>query len=204
MTRLTLAAILATTTPFAAAADTPIPGLDVSYASIACEVRPQSDGQGGVSEWWLTREVTFEDGRIEAVFTTYGGPGCGFAIQELNFAGRVDVLGTSDVAEGAYEANLTIDEFVTIKPLAQPFADFLNSAPEGVCGSDWKVGEAQDILASGCALLGVEPNTPTVEYEILAVEGDMVYFGARKVDGSFLTTPEDRPQALLVPAKRVN
>lgn len=201
---LILAAAM-TVTGLQVQAETPVSGIDGSWASIACEVRPQANPDGSIGEWWLTREVTFKDNRIDATFTTYAGPGCGFALQELSFAGRVDVLGDSDVMAGAKEADLTIDEFVTITPLAQGFADFLNSAPEGTCGSEpWEVGKTVDILPIGCSMLGVQPNTPTVEYEVLAVDGDHVYFGARRVDGSFLTTPDFRPKALLVPAKRVS
>lgn len=183
-------------------AETAVPGIDGDWASIACEVRPQVGQDGKVAPWWVTRKINFKDGRIEARFTTYGAAGCQFPLNELHFAGKVDVVGDSDVIDGAKEANLIIDEFVNITPLAQGFADFLNSAPAGTCGTEWKIGEAQGVLESGCAMLGVEPNKPTVEYEILAVQGDMLYFGARNVDGSFLTSPEDRPTALLVPAKR--
>ena len=156
-----------------------------------------------MGEWWLTRQVTVADNRIDAVFTTYAGPGCGFALQELHFGGRIEIQGPSDVIEGAVAADLIIDDYVRIKPLAQPFADFLNSAPEGACLSpEWTVGTAREILAEGCLVLGVAPNTPTVEYEVLAVRGEMIYFGARPTDGSFITSPEKRPQALLVGAAR--
>jgi len=186
-----------------AAADTGVTGIDGTWESLACEVRPQAGADGTVQDWWLTRRVAFNNGRIEAWFTTYAGPGCDLALNELHFAGSVTVQGDSAVMAGAKEADLMIDEFVNITPLAQGFADFLNSAPAGTCSSGWGVGVAQDVLPAGCAILGVQPNTPTVEYEVLAVQGDHLYFGARRVDGSFLTTPELRPKALLVPAVRV-
>ena len=198
------AAILATQFAGAAAAQsTTEAGLDGDYASIACEVRPQPNQDGSMGEWWLKRDITIAADRIDAVFTTYAGPGCGFAIQEIHFGGDIDIVGPSDVLEGAVEADLTIDDYVRIKPLAADFAAFLNSGPEGAClSADWTVGEARDVLEEGCALLGVEPNTPTVEYEILATRGDMIYFGARPTDGTFITSPDKRPAALLVGALR--
>ncbi|MEL6641283.1 MAG: hypothetical protein AAFP98_08215 [Pseudomonadota bacterium] len=204
MKQLLMTVCVAVIGPSSAFAQDAAAVLEGTWESIACELRPQPDGQGGVSEWWLTRNVTFTDGRIEARFTTYAGPGCDFALSELHFAGAVNILGPSDVAEDAVEADLVIDEFVNITPLAQGFADFLNGAPEGLCGADWVVGEAQDILPVGCALLDVAANEPTIEYEILSVQGDHVYFGARRIDGAFLTSPDLRPKALLVPARRVN
>jgi len=200
MIRFTLTATLLSL-PGLAAADTAQHGLDGTYESIACEVRPQVQQDGSIGPWWLTRRLTIKHGRIEAEFTTYGAPGCQAPLNILAFAGSVDVLGPSAVMDGAVEADLTIDEFVPITPLADGFAAFLNGA--GNCGAgDWAVGTAQDILPTGCAPLGVAPNTPTIEYEVLAATADHIYFGARPVDGTFLTAPEDRPTALLVPARR--
>ena len=187
----------------AAAQSTTDAGLDGQFASIACEVRPQPNQDGTMGEWWLTRDITITENRIDAVFTTYAGAGCGFALQELHFGGGIEIVGPSDVIEGAVEANLTIDDYVRIKPLAEDFAGFLNSAPSGAClSAEWKVGEARDILQDGCLVLGVQPNTPTVEYEILATRGDMIYFGARPTDGTFIVSPDKRPSALLVGAVR--
>ena len=196
---LPVAALVAASPAFA---DTSSAGLDGTYASIACEVRPQPNADGTMGEWWLTRRLTIADNRIEAEFTTYTGPGCDFALQRLDFAGSVETVGDSAVMDGAVDANLTIDEYVRFTPLAQPFADFLNSAECGPGG--WTVGETQDVLDLGCTLLGLEPGSVTVEYEVLAVDGDHIYFGARPVDGSFITSPDVRPRALLVPAARVD
>lgn len=204
MTRYITAICAALTAPLMAqAGDTTEAGLDGQWASVACEVRPQPNQDGTMGEWWLTRALSIESDRIEAAFTTYAGPGCDVPLNTLAFAGRVEVLGPSDVIEGAVEADLTIDEFVRITPHAQGFADFLNSAPEGACLSpDWAVDGTRDILAEGCVFLGVAPNEPTVEYEILAVRGDMIHFGARPTDGTFITSPDKRPKALLVGAAR--
>ncbi|MEM8978911.1 MAG: hypothetical protein AAGD04_05465 [Pseudomonadota bacterium] len=207
---MTLNTLLCTTAALTAALSSPgfaqstkDASLDGSYASIACEVRPQPNQDGTMGEWWLTRDITISNNRIDAIFITYAGPGCGFALQELHFGGQVYIKGPSQVLEGAVEADLTIDDYVRIKPLAQGFADFLNSAPEGAClSNDWAVGQERDILEEGCVFLGVQPNTPTVEYEILATRGDMIYFGARPTDGSFITSPDKRPSALLVGAVR--
>ncbi|NRB05405.1 MAG: hypothetical protein HRU30_19305 [Rhodobacteraceae bacterium] len=186
-----------------AAQSTTAAGLDGTYSSIACEVRPLPNQDGTMGEWWLKRDITLANNRIDAVFTTYAGAGCGFALQELHFGGDVEIVGPSDVIEGAVEADLTIDDYVRIKPLAEDFAAFLNSAPEGSClTAEWAVGQERDILQEGCLVLGVQPNTPTVEYEILATRGDMIFFGARPTDGTFIVSPDKRPSALLVGAVR--
>ncbi|NRB00948.1 MAG: hypothetical protein HRU32_14230 [Rhodobacteraceae bacterium] len=186
-----------------ALADTADHGLDGAWHSMACEVRPQVGADGAIAEWWLTREITFAENRIEARFTTYAGPGCDVPVNVLGFAGQVDIIGDSAVADEAIAANLIIDEYVSITPMAQGFADFLNGS--GACGEGaWALGEAKDVHETGCAILGVEPNTPTVEYEVLARIGDMVYFGARPVDGTFITSEDKRPRSLLVPLIAAN
>ncbi|MEM1236174.1 MAG: hypothetical protein AAGI10_04320 [Pseudomonadota bacterium] len=201
--RILLSTLLAVVAAPAAYADTTAAGLDGAWKSLSCEVRPQPNQDGTMGEWWLTRDVVIESGRIEADFITYAGPGCGFPLQVLSFAGSVDVLGPSDVLEGAVEADLTIDEYVRFTPLAQGFADFLNSAEAGTYGtSAWEVGSAGDVLETGCSVLGLPANSPTVEFEVLGVVADHLYFGERPVDGSFLTLPEGRPKALLAPLVR--
>ena len=176
-------------------------GLDGNWRSLSCEVRPQPNADGSMGEWWLTRDITIEADRIAAEFTTYSGPGCDFALQVLSFAGRVDVLAPSNVLEGAVDADLTINEYVRITPLAQGFVDFVNGA--GPCGDGpLALNETQDVQATGCAALGLPAGNVTVEYEVLGVANDQLYFGERPVDGSFLTSPEGRPKALLAPLVR--
>ncbi|MEL7026414.1 MAG: hypothetical protein AAGO57_04170 [Pseudomonadota bacterium] len=189
--------------PASAFAETPIAGIDGAWESLSCEVRPQVGQDGAITEWWLTRALSFDDGVITADFTTYAGPGCTNPLNVLSFQGDVTVIGDSNLAQGAKEADLVIDSYVRITALAQGFADFLNQSGEGDCGAGaWTVGESKDILETGCSFLGVAPNTPTIEYEILYVDGDRLFFGARPVDGTFLTTPDDRPKALLIPLAR--
>lgn len=178
--------------------------LNGTWESISCEVRPQVGQDGKISEWWLTRKIEMKEGKIAAEFTTYAGPGCGFALQRLDFGGSVTMRGTSSVAQGAIEADLLIDDYVRFTPMADGFADFLNSAPDGTCGAQsWQVGTTQDVLEGGCSVLGLKPNDPTQEFEVLAVVNDQLYFGARPVDGTFITSEDKRPKALLVPLAKI-
>lgn len=180
-----------------------IPNLDGNWESIACELRPQQEADGSVGEWWLTRSITMSHERIEAEFTTYADAGCQQALQILSFAGTVEVVEESSTIEGAYDSILTIDEYVRFTPLVEGFAGFLNSAGKGNCGVEtWVVGKHQDVLETGCTVLGLTPGEPTVEYEILGVFDNHLYFAARPVDGSFMTTPDKRVNALQVPLVR--
>ena len=180
-----------------------IPGLAGEWKSIACELRPQKGADGSVGEWWLTRSISMTDERINAEFTTYADAGCQQPVQILSFAGSVEVIEPSSTIKGAFNSILTINEYVRFTPLTEGFAGFLNTAGNGKCGIDtWVVGESQDVLETGCTVLGLSPKEPTIEYEILGVFDDHLYFAARPVDGGFMTTPDKRVNALQVPLTR--
>ena len=174
-----------------------------TWESIACELRPQA-GQDGVTPWYLNRSITFAPGRIDAHFTTYADPNCSAPLLELKFGGDVNVLGASDVAAGARDVDLIVNDYLTVTPQMEGFAGFLNSADSGTCGADaWTVGTEQDVFESGCSVMGVAANTPTTEYEVLHVSAGHLYFGARPVDGLPLAEPDSRPTALQMPLKRL-
>lgn len=176
-----------------------MPELSGTWQSMACELRPQA-GQDGIQPWYLTREVTFAEGRIDAHFTTYADAECSAPLLELRFGGDVVVHGQSDVAPGARNVDLIVNDYLTVTPQMEGFAGFLNSADPGACGTqDWAVGVEQDVYATGCTVMGVAPETPTNEYEVLHVSAGLLYFGARPVDGTSLDGPDTRPTALQMP-----
>ncbi len=174
-----------------------------TWESIACELRPQA-GQAGIDPWYLKRSISFEPGRIDAHFTTFADANCSAPLLDLKFGGDVTILGASDVAEGAREVDLVVNDYLTITPRMEGFAEFLNSAGAGTCGADaWSVGVEQDVFETGCTVMGVGANSPTTEYEVLHVSAGHLYFGARPVDGMPLAEPGDRPTALQMPLKRL-
>jgi len=176
-----------------------MPQLDGTWTSIACELRPQA-GPDGVGPWYLTRSVVFEGDRIDAHFVTYADATCTAPLLELKFGGDVHVRGPSDVADGAKNVDLIVNDYLTVTPQKEGFSGFLNTAEAGTCGMDtWQVGVEQDIFATGCSVMGVAANTPTNEYEVLHVAAGQLYFGARPVDGTSLDDPNARPTALQMP-----
>ncbi len=174
-----------------------------TWESIACELCPQA-GQDGIAPWYLKRSIVFGPGRIDAHFTTFADPDCSAHLLKLKFGGDLNVLGASDVAPGAREVDLNVNDYLTVTPQIEDFAAFLNSAEAGTCGSaEWSVGVEQDVFETGCAVMDVAANAPTTEYEVLFVSAGHLYFGARPVDGLPLAQPDDRPTALQMPLKRL-
>ncbi len=193
-------ALVAATTPVAAQ-ETEI-DLNGAWESIACELRPQA-ARDGVAPWYLRRSINFTPGRIDAHFTTYTDPSCSMPLVELKFGGDVIVRGPSDVADGAKEVDLIVNDYLTVTPRMQGFVEFLQTAEAGACGSEaWSVGLEQDIFQTGCSVMGVAANSPTTEFEVLHVSAGHLYFGARPIDGQPLAQPEARPTALQMPLKR--
>ncbi len=177
--------------------------LNGTWESIACELRPQV-GQDGVAPWYLKRSITFAPGRIDAHFATYSDANCSAALLELKFGGDVNILGASEVAQGARNVDLIVNDYLTITPQLEGFAGFLNSAETGACGpEEWSVGNEQDVFETGCSVMGIAANAPTTEYEVLYVSAGHLYFGARPVDGMPLAQPDDRPTALQMPLRRL-
>ncbi|MEM7376022.1 MAG: hypothetical protein AAF460_00820 [Pseudomonadota bacterium] len=189
------AVIAASGTAYAASSDTAV--LHGEWRSLACELRPQA-GPDGVQDWYLTRRITFSENRIDAHFTNYADPACQTPVLELAFGGDVTVLGPSEVAPGALNVDLVVNDYLRLTPRVQGIADYLNSDPS--CGAGgWAPDTEQDVFTSGCAAMGVNAASPTTEYEVLYVNGGRLFFGARPVDGKPLATPDARPGALQMP-----
>lgn len=176
--------------------------LEGTWKSIACELRPQAS-QDGVAPWYLKRSIVFGSGRIDAHFVTFADAQCSAPLVDLKFGGDVNLLGASDVAPGAVEVDLIVNDYLTVTPRMEGFAAFLNSAEAGTCGSDaWTVDAEQNIFETGCSVMGVSANSPTTEYEVLHISAGHLYFGARPVNGQPLAQAEDRPTTLQMPLKR--
>lgn len=178
---------------------TGFPELAGRWRSIACELRP---AQGG-GDMYLRRAITFTDKKIDVEFKVFEDSGCTKPKLTLFFTGAVEVVGPSTVATGAHEVNLHIDT-VDLQPASEGVAAFLGSGGPSSCGPQpWKAGARQRISDTGCKPFALPPKTITHEYEVLAVDHDVLFFGARPVDGTSLDAVTKRPHALQVPLERV-
>ena len=167
------------------------------WESITCELRPSPNGPAN-----LKRKIHFDHGKMELEFHYFSDAACTQPSLTFWFDGAYVTGDPSKTVPGALDATLTVSG-VSVRPESDGGATLLSSAGSGKCGSAaWMVGTKQDITATGCTPLGVSPAQVTTEYELLYVFRDQIFFGARPVDGSSLTTAAQRPSALLVPAAR--
>ncbi|MEM9494183.1 MAG: hypothetical protein AAGC55_33870, partial [Myxococcota bacterium] len=164
-----------------------------SWSSPMCETRP--DGQGGFL--YLKRHFQFAaDSTWSGIFAFYTDDTCTTPVSSVDISGGYALGGPSARVYDAIEAEFELATVVVTAHI-DFFADYLNSAEPGACGSKtWVVGEAQDISETGCLLIGVDHDSCPVEHEVVHLAGQQLYFGARPQDGGNLCTPERRPMAL--------
>ncbi len=169
-----------------------------TWVSLTCELRPGASADGVVPTY-VTRRFTYEETEFVGSMTTYSDPVCTEPLMRFDFSGDLAYRGDSPIADDAINVNYVLNQSFDVVPLAQDFADLLNQAP-GTCGlQPWEIDVGQDIMAPGCAALGLAPGTVLTDHDILFRQGNMLFFGARHVDGAGFDREEKRPHQLQVP-----
>lgn len=182
------------------------------WKSIACELRPQSGKPGEpVQSSWVTRDFTFDGtGKFKATIVTYADQFCGVPMNEFNFSGHAEMGGTSRAAAGAREITYVLDESLNITPRAQMVVDMMAQLPPKACGDEpYRLNVAQSILKKSCVLLNnIDSGQVVKDHDLIYLHGQgryqMLFMGAKHVDGSGFYKPENRPKSgLQVPLVRV-
>lgn len=219
MPRTLAAALALSLLPAAASAqDTSLDGLKSRivghWRSISCELRPQQNPADPMlvpTPSYLTRDFTYDaDGGFAANITVYVDPACTIPAASYDIAGEVVWHGANPAAPGAWSQDYVLNRRLDLTILAEPMVAQLNQLPAGACGEGpFVAGIARDILGKPCVLLKfVEGNPYVVDHDFLYVREDvpqMLFMGAKHVDGSGFYAPESRPQVgLQQPLMRVN
>lgn len=172
--------------------------IEGTWTSAACESAP--DGNGGTLYFTRTFELTLDTWAID--FRTFGAEGCDPSSQLFvaEIGGPYTIGDASTEVDGAFEGYFAF-ETRTITPLSEGAVGFLESI--AACGiSEWTLDEAEDVQESGCSALGLYPLEQCMgEYDLLALEGEELFFGARPADGN-LCTEDRRPTELGAPLVR--
>ena len=93
------------------------------------------------------------------------------------------------------------DTAYAVTPLLPPFADLLNKLALP-CYAKWAVGEKQSIFGKAFAPFKLEEGKNFMEYDLTYINHDMLFWGARNVDGRGFDTDENRPTNLQIPMAR--
>jgi len=170
------------------------------WESIAVEVRPSNskNTDGTLKPFYLRRDFSlFPEDKFELTVTNYADPFGKMPMAKMNITGHVEWQGEHSIVAGAQKADFTADEEYTVTPLLQAFADILNQYAKGF--KEWKVGETQSIFKKAFAPFGLAEGQVFKEYDLIYVLNNMMFWGARHIDGRGFDKEENRPANLQIP-----
>ncbi|HEV8338038.1 MAG TPA: hypothetical protein VGR25_00085 [bacterium] len=180
--------------------------LQGEWASIAPELRPSSikNADGSLKPFYLTRAfkyATDDSFELEVINSAeaYGK----IPLVRIVIQGHNVWQGDHPIAAGAQKAKFIADQAYEVTPLAQGFADVLNQvASHGF--KRWEVNHGQSVMGKAFAPFGLAEGQTFAEYDLIYVRDNLLFWGARHVDGRGFDTEENRPTNLQIPLVRQN
>jgi hypothetical protein len=174
------------------------------WMSIAPEVRPSAskNADGTLKPFYLKRAFKYlPSDRFELEIVNSADPYGAVPLARIKIGGHMIWQGTHPIASGAQKVDFIADEGYEVAPLAQGFADVLNKvATTGY--ATWTVGVPQNIFEKTFAPFGLKEGTNFMEYDLVYLRGDLLFWGARNIDGRGFDTEENRPTNLQIPLIR--
>ena len=170
------------------------------WESITPEIRPSNakNADGTLKPFYLSRSFTyFPEDKFELTVTNNADPFGKTPLAQMTIKGHIEWLGEHPIAAGALKANFSADEEYTVTPLIQPFADVLNKFTKGY--DEWEVGEAQSIFRKAFPPFGLADGQVFKEYDLIYVVNNLMFWGARNIDGRGFDSEENRPTNLQIP-----
>jgi len=179
-------------------------GLLGEWTSVAPEVRPSAtrNPDGSLKAFYLTREFRYlGDDRFELSIVNTADPYARTPVARIHLRGHMRWRGDHPIASGAQKVDFVADDAYDVTPLIQGFADALNRvATDGY--AKWEVNGTQSVFGKAFVPFGLAAGRNFMEYDLVYLNGDMLYWGARNVDGRGFDTEENRPTNLQIPLRR--
>ncbi|HTO63360.1 MAG TPA: hypothetical protein VMM15_19125 [Bradyrhizobium sp.] len=174
------------------------------WTSIAVEVRPSAskNADGSLKPFFLTRVFKYQPSdRFELEIVNAADPFGAVPLARIRIAGHTHWRGAHPIAPGAQKVDFIADEAYEVTPLAQGFADVLNKvASSGY--APWAINSSQSIFGKAFAPFGLVEGTNFMEYDLVYLRGDLLFWGARNIDGRGFDTEQNRPTNLQIPLVR--
>ncbi|HLZ16084.1 MAG TPA: hypothetical protein VKQ08_03555 [Cyclobacteriaceae bacterium] len=171
------------------------------WQSIAPEIRPSSikNPDGSLKPFYLTRKFTYYPGdKFELEIINLADPYGKAPLAKLLIKGHMQWKGEHAIAAGAHKVDFIADDGYEVTPLLQGFADVLNQlASQGY--NKWEINGTQSILKKTFAPFGLVEGQVFSEYDLIYIHNDMMFWGARNVDGRAFDREENRPTNLQIP-----
>ncbi len=174
------------------------------WISIAPEIRPSAakNADGSLKPFYLTRAFTYSLGDkfdLDVInFTDAYGK---VPLVKIVIKGGIVWQGEHPIAKGAQKVKFTADNAYEVTPLIQGFADAMNQyASKGF--DKWEVNNMQSVMGKAFAPFGLAEGQIFAEYDLIYLFNDMMFWGARNVDGRGFDKEENRPTNLQIPLVR--
>ena len=179
-------------------------GLLGAWVSIAPEVRPSAakNPDGTLKPFYLTRDFkALGDDRFELTIVNTADPYAKVPVARIYLRGHMSWKGDHPIAGGAQKVDFVADEAYEVTPLAQGFADILNRvATDGY--SKWEVNSSQSVFGKTFVPFGLAAGRHFMEHDLVYLDGDLLFWGARNIDGRGFDTEANRPTNLQIPMRR--
>jgi len=180
------------------------PALVGDWVSIAPEIRPSAskNADGTLKPFYLKREFKYLAGdRFELSVVNSADPNGSVALAKIFIKGHMLWRGPHPIAVGAQKVDFVADEGYAVTPLIQGFADVLNKvAKDGY--NPWVVNGTQSIFGKTFVPFGLVEGKNFMELDLVYLSHDMLFWGARNIDGRGFDKEENRPTNLQIPLVR--
>jgi len=173
-----------------------------NWESIAPEIRPSKNPDGSLKPFYLKRAFKYlPSDRFELDVVNSADPYGAVPLARIKIGGHMLWQGPHPIAPGAQKVDFVADEIYEVTPLAQGFADILNKVASAGY-APWAVNSAQSIFGKTFAPFGLKEGTNFMEHDLVYLRGDLLFWGARNIDGRGFDTEQNRPTNLQIPLTR--
>lgn len=174
------------------------------WVSITPEIRPSiaKNADGSMKPFYLTRAFTYSAGDKFELDVVNSADAYGkVPLVRIGIKGSLVWQGAHPIADGAQKVKFTADEVYEVTPLIQGFADAMNQlAAKGF--NQWEVNSSQSIIGKAFPPFGLSEGQVFAEHDLIYVFHDLLFWGARNVDGRGFDTEANRPTNLQIPLVR--
>jgi hypothetical protein len=173
-----------------------------NWESIAPEIRPSKNPDGSLKPFYLKRAFKYQPSdRFELEVVNSADPNGAVPLARIKIGGHMLWQGAHPIAPGAQKVDFVADESYEVTPLVQGFADILNKVASAGY-APWIVNTPQSIFGKAFAPFALKEGTNFMEYDLVYLRGDLLFWGARNIDGRGFDTEQNRPTNLQIPLVR--
>ena len=174
------------------------------WVSIAQEVRPSAtkNPDGTLKPFYLKRAFKYVGSdRFELTIVNSADANGAVPLARIDIRGHMVWRGAHPITAGAQKVDFVADEAYEVTPLIQGFADVLNKVANAGYGK-WQVNGTQSVFGKSFAPFGLVEGRNFMEFDLVYLSHDMLFWGARNIDGRGFDKEENRPTNLQIPLVR--